>query len=86
MGVKVVEGKFLIYIYRSVSRETFDVGVVGFEVRDLLVAHFGLSVVAETGQLSTAVIFVVHVVGHILQVLQMCPDNHISECNEITVI
>lgn len=53
----------------------------------LLVAETWILVVrTETGQFSATIVFVVYVVCDILQVLQMCANDHITQSDEITML
>jgi hypothetical protein len=52
----------------------------------LLVAQLRLAVVAQSGQLATSVVLVVHIVGHILKILQMRTNHHIAQRNKITML
>lgn len=44
------------------------------------------SVVRQAGELAAAVVLVVHGTGDVLQILEMRPDHHVAERQEIAVL
>lgn len=53
---------------------------------NLLVRQSRFAVVAQAGEFAAAIVLVVNVVSHILQVLQVRAHDHVAQSNEITVL